>query len=82
AYFMRWDPPEKDASSRQGSLFVELEPNEQRVLELIRQTGEPLGIDKICYETQMPGSEIASVLLNLEFNGLVKSLPGKRFMPV
>ena len=82
AYFMRWDPPEKGTNNRQGSLFVELEPHEQSVLELIRQAEEPLGIDKICYTTQMPGSEIASVLLNLEFKGLVKSLPGKRFMPV
>lgn len=82
AYFMQWDPPSVYNSGVQRSLFVELDPKEQLVLELMRQQAEPWSIDRLSYQSQLQGSEIASVLLNLEFKGLVKSLPGKRFMPV
>lgn len=82
AYFMRWELSPTHPSATQGSLFVELDPQEKKILDLIRQEPSPWSIDKISFHAQLPGSEIASVLLNLEFKGLVKSLPGKRFIPV
>lgn len=82
AYFMQWDPSQKEASGVQRTLFTDLEPNEKKVWELMRQDQAVWSIDKISYQTGMQGSEIASVLLNLEFKGMVKSLPGKRFIPL
>jgi DNA processing protein len=82
AYFMRWELSQTHPTAAQGTLFVELDPQEKIILEMIRQEPSPWSIDKISYHAQLPGSEIASVLLNLEFKGLVKSLPGKRFIPV
>ncbi|MBK8489969.1 MAG: DNA-protecting protein DprA [Saprospirales bacterium] len=82
AYFMQWDPPEEKQTGVQGSLFIDLPPNEQQLLELMRQKTDPWSIDQLSYQTQLTGSEIAAALLTLEFNGLVKSLPGKRFIPV
>lgn len=81
-YFMQWDPPAKNTKGVQRSLFVELTPDEEKVLDLIRQQTEPCSVDWLSFESRLQGSEIASVLLNLEFKGLVKSLPGKRFLPV
>jgi DNA processing protein len=82
AYFMQWDPPSQEKKGIQTSLFVSLSSNEQKVLNLMRQQSIPWSIDTLSYQTQLHGSEIAAVLLNLEFNGLVKSLPGKRFTPL
>ena len=82
AYFMRWDPPEKSKSGVQTSLFYDLTSNEKAVLDLMQKQADPWSIDRLSYQTQLNGSEIAAVLLNLEFKGLVKSLPGKRFMPI
>lgn len=36
-------------------------------------------VDEICRNTAIPISQISGVLLNLEFQGLVRSLPGKKF---
>ena len=81
AWFMQWDPPASN-NAVQRSLFVELSPEEKTVLDLMQQHPEPWSIDRISYHSKLQGSEIASVLLNLEFKGLVKPLPGKRFTPV
>ncbi len=76
-YVMRWE--ESDAPKLiQHQLFVELNPQEKIIVDLLRQAAEA-SIDKLTYETQVPGSEMAAVLLNLEFKGIVKALPGKRY---
>jgi DNA processing protein len=36
-------------------------------------------MDHLIVKANMPASKVASTLLNLEFEGLVKSLPGKLF---
>ena len=36
-------------------------------------------IDNICWKAQIPISQISSLLLALEFKGVVKALPGKKF---
>jgi DNA processing protein len=38
-------------------------------------------LDEIAWKTQIPVNQLASILLNMEFQGLVKCLPGKRFGP-
>lgn len=77
AYVMRWK--ETDAPKLiQPQLFVELLPQEKIIVDLLQQSAE-ISIDKLTYETQLSGSEMASLLLSLEFQGIVKSLPGKRY---
>lgn len=80
AYIMRW---EKGAIPRnpQRQLFVDLDPFEKKVVETL-QTKENEGIDAISYQTGFSQSELASLLLGLEFKGMVRSLPGKRYMLV
>lgn len=82
AYFMQWDPPTEKQPGIQRTLFTDLAPQEQMVLEIMQESADPWSIDRLSYQAQLQGSEIAAVLLNLEFKGLVKSLPGKRFLPV
>jgi len=37
------------------------------------------GIDEIYLQSGMTQSKVSSILLKLEFDGLVKAFPGKRF---
>lgn len=77
AYIMRWD--ELDARKLiQQQLFVELNDAEKIIVNLLNQSPEA-SIDKLIVETNFAGSEMASLLLNLEFKGIVRSLPGKRY---
>ena len=77
-YIMRWD--EMDAGKAvQKQLFVELDEQEQITLGIIRDNKE-IAIDLLSYKLQMNPSEIASLLLGLEFKGLIKTLPGKKYM--
>jgi DNA processing protein len=41
--------------------------------------GGEKGIDDLHYETQINVSQLALILLDLEFNGIINSLPGKKY---
>lgn len=76
-YIMGWD--DKPAKKRaQSQLFVDLSDDEKILLDLIRESTE-IGIDQLVIKSGLPSSKIAAALLNLEFEGIVKSLPGKQY---
>ena len=52
--------------------------DESRVISLLRQRGE-FQIDDLSFETNIPLNKLASLLLNLEFQDLIKAMPGKKF---
>jgi DNA processing protein len=80
AYIMRWE--EMDARKViQHQLFIELTPPEELLVSIIRGS-ENIAIDEISYRSKMPPSELAALLLSLEFKGVICSLPGKRFIAV
>lgn len=74
---MQW----KEVENRdiQRALFVQLTDNEQIIYDQIGYTA-PVSVDKLFKESSFSASELAAILLNLEFQGLVKSLPGKLYM--
>jgi DNA processing protein len=77
-YIMRWE--EMDARKIiQTSLFVELDDTEKEVVSLLRQEKE-LTIDQITYRLLKQPSEVSSLLVNLEFKGVVRALPGKKYV--
>jgi len=51
---------------------------DHQILDLLLKTGDII-LDEIAWRTQIPVNQLASQLLMLEFIGLVKSLPGKKF---
>jgi DNA processing protein len=75
-YIMGWDDALKSGRSSQQLLFPELKPEEEKIVELLRQSDE-LSIDELCIDTGIMPGRMASLLLNLEFSGLIKCLPGK-----
>ncbi|WP_162426373.1 DNA-processing protein DprA [Pontibacter pudoricolor] len=52
--------------------------DEMKVLNILQLTQDE-HMDNISWKTQIPVSLLASVLLTLEFKGMVKAMPGKRF---
>lgn len=76
-YFMSWQPEVDKSRKIQRQLFVELSPVEEKVVEVLK-TGEQ-NIDQLCQQCQLPTSKVSSLLLELEFKGMVLSLPGKMY---
>jgi DNA processing protein len=77
-YIMNWDTAPAVPVSSQRELFVEMTNEEEKIVSVLRQNGE-CGLDTLCRETMLIPSKLASALLNLEFEGIVKCLPGKIF---
>ncbi|MFZ6050479.1 DNA-processing protein DprA [Halocola ammonii] len=72
---MGWNRESVTPSSNQQKLFIDLTEEEERIVEAL-QSGKS-AIDELSVESGIPMSKTSSLLLNMEFNGLVRSLPGK-----
>ena len=76
-YFMGWETTAKEKVV-QPSLFVDLSPTEEKVVELLTKNDE-LFIDQISAEMELPVSRVSAMLLNLEFKNVLVALPGKMY---
>ncbi|MEY4702794.1 MAG: DNA-protecting protein DprA [Bacteroidota bacterium] len=77
---LQWKKEKKESgeSSLQKSLFPKLEPNEMKLMDILKEN-KMSDIDSLMYASNLSYGTIASALLNLELNGLVRSLPGKSY---
>jgi DNA processing protein len=75
-YIMNWDPAVKPTKKESFSL-ENYDENEQIVLKALLDNNKQLMIDELSWRTNVPVSQLASILLGLEFKNVVKSLPGK-----
>lgn len=75
-YQLNWEIQPKQ--EKQKSLFVELSQDETLILSILSKDSE-LNIDIISSRANLPMNKVSAILLSLEFNGLVKTLPGKLF---
>lgn len=73
---MEWVPKPGKEKPVQAVLFTDLLPEEQALVDIIRAKGK-VDIDELCVQSRMPQGKAAGILLNLEFNGVVRALPGK-----
>jgi DNA processing protein len=71
-----WAAPDHQTSPTQKKLFIDLSPDETRVVEILQALGTA-SIDRICIDSQLPATRVAAALLNLELNGLLRCMPGK-----
>jgi len=76
-YMLNWDI-EKKVKPIQKSLFVDLDPDEQKVYDFLLKNGKEL-LDVIALQCDFPIFRISGVLLNMELKGVVRPLPGKLF---
>lgn len=77
-YFMRWDEIDRKKPGAQTRLFTQFSDNQQLIVNILKQQ-EATSIDELNFELAKTPSEVASLLLELEFMGVVRVLPGKRY---
>ncbi len=77
-YIMNWEPGSNNNNARQTSLFFSLTPEEKEVVAFLKDKKDA-GIDQIVSGVRFNLSKTSSLLLSLEFKGVVKPLPGKHF---
>lgn len=78
--FLRWEST-KNKKPVQKTLFMKLDENETLILDLLQQH-PVMELDRLAHEANLPISKVSATLLNLEFKGLVRALPGKSFKAI
>jgi DNA processing protein len=78
AFLLGWelDDFRKKKEKKQTSLFAELSPEEKIIADILQEHKEQ-HIDQICVKTGLTQGKASMLLLNMEFGGIIKSLPGK-----
>ncbi len=77
-HLLNWDITEKPLKNVQRELFVQLSQEEQVVYDFLSENPDAT-IDTIAVQCKVPMSKLSSLLLTMEFRGLVSCMPGKRF---
>lgn len=77
-YVMNWQPGKSQPDAFQPRLFDDLSPEQKLIVDLLQSDGN-MAIDLICIKTGLPMNRVSPTLLDLEFAGIVKGLPGKVF---
>jgi DNA processing protein len=80
ARHLSWSDMDAPKPAAQVQLFVELNEIEQLIIDNLKKYEHGAVIDALSYDTLLPQSRLAAVLLSLEFKGVVRALPGKRFV--
>ncbi len=74
-YALGWERKDKSPEAKQLSMFTQPEGDSGIIYNLLRQEKEAT-LNLMSLKTGMPVNKISSLMLQLEFDGLVKSLPG------
>jgi DNA processing protein len=75
---MGWNKTNALPKAVQQNLFANINEDERKLVTLLQQKGT-LHIDEIASFALLSNSSIAASILNLELQGIIKSLPGKRY---
>lgn len=78
SYLLGWDIAVKKPKPIQRQIFVDLNPDEEKILGTL-QSSTKISIDEIAVLSALPMSTVSTQLLMLEFKGIVKQLPGKKY---
>ncbi|AHM63573.1 DNA protecting protein DprA [Flammeovirgaceae bacterium 311] len=73
-----WNSPQEEKKALAVTI-PDLSEKEQAVVTLLEQQATGYQIDELSWRCQIPLSQLAGVLLELELKGLVRALPGKKF---
>lgn len=78
--FMNWEKQNSATTINiQTSLFLDLSDDEQEIAAKLRQNTEGLQLNELSILLEKPISKISSMLLEMEFKGVVKCLPGNLY---
>ncbi|MEO9967847.1 MAG: DNA-processing protein DprA [Reichenbachiella sp.] len=78
-YLLGWEKGEVKPAKTKIDIS-ELKAAEQKIMRILIDSKSGLQLDELSWKTQMSINETVSSLLSLEFEGAVKSLPGKVYV--
>lgn len=73
-----WENKKTASKKVQKELFIQLSAEEQLVVSLLREK-ESFAIDELNMKSNLSSSMMAAILLNLEIQNVITSLPGKMY---
>jgi len=74
---MNWNVGVADQKKKERFALEAYEPAEQTVLKVLLENNNQMIIDELSWRSALPVSQLASLLLGLEFKGVISTLPGK-----
>lgn len=78
--FMNWEKQNSTSTPVvQTALFLDLTDEEQEIVTKLRQNSEGIQLNELAIQLIKPISKISALLLEMEFKGLVKCLPGNLY---
>ena len=78
--FMNWEKQNSETQPNiQTTLFLDLSDEEQEIVSILRQNSEGIQLNELAIQLEKPISKISSMLLEMEFKGAVKCLPGNLY---
>ncbi len=77
-YILNWDIKKKEHVVPRHKISDTLEGEERTIAEMLVDK-ESMPMDELSWKTNIPINKLSSVLLTMEFNGLITALPGKKF---
>ncbi len=78
-YIMNWQPQNDSPTDEKYYDYSQLSEEEKIIVDTLSTDKAGLAIDELSWKSQIPLNKLASLLLNLEFSGIVKPLPGKKY---
>jgi DNA processing protein len=72
---LNWDLPDKKSPSKQQRLLIDLTPEQEVLVNALRESS--LSVDILAARSKMPMSRVSALLLEMEFDGIVRNMPGK-----
>ncbi|OOQ56888.1 DNA-processing protein DprA [Mucilaginibacter pedocola] len=80
AYSLGWEKnSDMKPAPEQLMLPIDLSTGERAIYDIIRENKSPLAIDDLSVKANMPVSQLAMALLDMELQGFIRSLPGKTY---
>jgi DNA processing protein len=76
-YVMNWNTQTKNPPKKNGLVLDAYEPDEQTILKILLDNNNQLMIDELGWRSGLSISKVASILLTLEFKGVLSPMPGK-----
>lgn len=75
-----WDKENtlQEKTSFQKAIFLELSPEEKKIVEILKEK-QQVHIDEMNIKSNLSASTLAAVMLNLELQDVITSMPGKMY---
>ena len=75
---MGWKEKNKKPK-KQAVLFHDFTTDEGVIVKVLQETGSPMHIDDLALQSKLTPGNLSTLLLTLEFAGVLKSMPGKMY---